>query len=96
MKSLESVKESRHESSLPNKLVGCIKILMAVTTPDWVGNSRHESSLPNKLVGCIKILMAVTTPDLHTEKQRPPLIFLAYSNFLFSSFSLCSQNHFNP
>ena len=26
--------DSRHESSLPNKLVGCIKILMAVTTPD--------------------------------------------------------------
>ena len=34
---LESVRDSRHESSLPNKFVGCIKVISAVTTPDFSG-----------------------------------------------------------
>ena len=31
---LESVRDSRHESSLPNELVHSVKVISAVTTPD--------------------------------------------------------------
>ena len=35
---------SRHESSLPNKFVGGIKVISAVTTPDFFAEERRPPS----------------------------------------------------
>jgi len=39
------VRDSRHESSLPNKLVHSVKIISAVTTPDFSGRLTSPSTI---------------------------------------------------
>jgi len=38
------VRDSRHESSLPNKFAGIDKVISAVTTPDFFERRGHRSS----------------------------------------------------
>ena len=39
------MRDSRHESSLPNKLVHSVKIISAVTTPDFSGRLTSQSTI---------------------------------------------------
>ena len=39
------MRDSRHESSLPNKLVHSVKIISAVTTPDFSGRLTSPSTI---------------------------------------------------
>ena len=49
--------DGRHESSLPNKLVGCVIILMAVTTPDL--NTEERRPLSTQLRFSVTIFLPI-------------------------------------